>query len=372
MAKAKLATRYRVSPNLVCFWRDGKLRVLNFATRCDIHVDAVLAGLLARLGDWHTAAEAASIVGLSGTREIRALLQRLVRASVLHSSTTSPPTEDRAMSAWAPWNPAVGFFHSTSSRVTYVEKDLPVDGRTTPRKIRGAVIRRAGLMEQLEVPDTSQLFPSILLKRRTWRRFAPGKVSRQSLETVLWLTAGVQGWLRTPRGERLPLTTSPSGGARHPIELFVLAKHVDGLRAGLYRYDGVAHGLESIGPPPSKTRDYLPRQHWYENAAVVVFLCATFRETLARYPYPRAYRAVLLEAGHVCQTFCLAATWLGLAPFCTMALDDRRIERDLGLDGLTTSVLYAAGAGLPAGHGVPAAPSRTRGVSIDRRQSQKR
>ena len=54
---------------------------------------------------------------------------------------------------------------------------------------------------------------------------------------------------------------------------------------------------------------------------------------------------MLLEAGHVCQTFCLAATWLGLAPFCSMALADAAIEKALGLDGVSESVLYAAGVG---------------------------
>ena len=53
------------------------------------------------------------------------------------------------------------------------------------------------------------------------------------------------------------------------------------------------------------------------------------------------------KPGHVCQTFCLTATWLGLAPFCLMGLSDSRIEKDLGLDGITESVLYAAGVGQP-------------------------
>jgi SagB-type dehydrogenase family enzyme len=64
-----------------------------------------------------------------------------------------------------------------------------------------------------------------------------------------------------------------------------------------------------------------------------------------RYPNARSYRAILLDAGHVCQTFCLVATWLGLAPFCTMAMDDRRIERDLRIDGTHEILLYAAGVG---------------------------
>jgi hypothetical protein len=56
---------------------------------------------------------------------------------------------------------------------------------------------------------------------------------------------------------------------------------------------------------------------------------------------------VLLDAGHLCQTFCLVATWLGLAPFCTAAFEDSLIERDLGLDGIRESALYVAGVGTP-------------------------
>jgi nitroreductase len=57
---------------------------------------------------------------------------------------------------------------------------------------------------------------------------------------------------------------------------------------------------------------------------------------------------VLLDAGHLCQTFCLAATRMGLAPFSTAALKDSLIEQDLGIDGISESVLYVAGIGLAA------------------------
>ncbi len=74
-------------------------------------------------------------------------------------------------------------------------------------------------------------------------------------------------------------------------------------------------------------------------------ILAFFRRDFA---IARSYRTVLLDAGHLCQTFCLTATWLGLAPFCTMALADSLIERDIDVDGITESVLYAAGVGWPA------------------------
>ena len=66
-----------------------------------------------------------------------------------------------------------------------------------------------------------------------------------------------------------------------------------------------------------------------------------------KYRFSRAYRGVIADAAHLYKTFCLVATYLGLAPFCTMALKDSVIEKDLGVDGIAESILYVAGVGLP-------------------------
>jgi SagB-type dehydrogenase family enzyme len=91
---------------------------------------------------------------------------------------------------------------------------------------------------------------------------------------------------------------------------------------------------------------WLVNQYWYGSAAFVVFMTAVFGRTQWKYDYPRAYRATLLEAGHLCQTFCLTATWLELAPFCTLAFADSMVEKAIGVDGISESVLYVAGAGV--------------------------
>ncbi len=78
-------------------------------------------------------------------------------------------------------------------------------------------------------------------------------------------------------------------------------------------------------------------------------MTGVFARTMWKYPHPRAYRVVLLDAGHLGQTFCLTATRMGLAPFSTAALKDSLIEKDLGIDGISESVLYVTGFGLPAG-----------------------
>ncbi len=171
----------------------------------------------------------------------------------------------------------------------------------------------------------------------------------EKLASLLGLSFGVQWWVDLPGMGRVALKTSPSGGARHPIEAYVLVLRVRGLPRGLYHYAAGAHRLELLrgGASAAEAIRYLNGQSWFGGAAAVVLMTALFARTQWKYPGPRAYRAILIDAGHVCQTFCLVATWLGLAPFCTMALADSRIEADLGIDGVTESVLYAAGVGTP-------------------------
>jgi SagB-type dehydrogenase family enzyme len=121
---------------------------------------------------------------------------------------------------------------------------------------------------------------------------------------------------------------------------------VSGVPKGIYHYAPRQHRLALVRRSvPSTIERHLPGQWWYGGASVVVFLTAVFARTNWKYPSPRAYRTILLEAGHFCQTFCLVAAALGLAPFCSAALADTAIEHDLGIDGVSESVLYACGVG---------------------------
>jgi SagB-type dehydrogenase family enzyme len=254
------------------------------------------------------------------------------------------------MNAWGNWNPAAGYFHHATRDLEYMPSDQQ------ERVVRQKALTRRPPLPIKRLPGTETLrlprfrashpFSDVLLARRTWREFADGPVSREELGTLLDLTAGVQRWEKAT-DRRVALKTSPSGGATHPGELYVMALNVSDLARGLYHYRADTNALELVrqGARRTDVERYMPHQWWYRRAAVVVFFTAVFARSMWRYSYPRAYRALLIEAGHLCQTFCLTATWLGLAPFCVMALADSAIEKDLGLDGHTEAVLYAAGVG---------------------------
>ena len=125
-----------------------------------------------------------------------------------------------------------------------------------------------------------------------------------------------------------------------------MAANVKGLATGIYHYCADSHELEIVraGLGKDAVRRYL-RQPWFAGCPALFVMTSVFERVRWKYPSPRAYRVLLMEAGHFCQTFCLVATWLGLAPFSTAAFADAVIERQLGIDGVREGVLYAAGVG---------------------------
>ena len=254
------------------------------------------------------------------------------------------------MGALTPWNPEAGFFQTATKNVRFWPPQeaakrarARADESPMPAPVKG--YRHAPAI-RLSKPDACGEFGRIARERRTWRRFSPTSLPLRDLATVLGLSVGVQKWVRI--GERdLPLKTSPSGGARHPVEAYVVARRVSGLAAGIYHYHAGRHVLERIGRVPrlAQLKRYMPNSSHFAAAPALVFFTAVLERQLWRYPYSRAYRAALIETGHVAQTFCLAATALGLAPFSVMGLADAVIEQDLGVDGIREPVLYAAGVG---------------------------
>ena len=363
-----MSPRYRRSPFLVGYWKGTQLLVCNYASGRVVEIAPHLWPVLHACADWRSIDELCEPLRLSVGRA-GMLVRTLASLSLLQRSDAADP-RDLAMAALSEWNPAAGFFHTTTKRVRFLSRtaaramarrrDRAPRMPAPTKQIRGAPI------VALPAPDYSGEFPETLLARRTWRRFGAAAVSRQDLATTLALAVGVQQWAPTPSG-RVPLKTSPSGGARHPIEAYVCARKVAGVAAGLYHYDSGEHRLERIrrGDMTVRLREWMPHSGYFARAAFVVVLTAVLERQLWRYAYPRAYRAALAEAGHVCQTFCLAATWRGLAPFCLMALNDTLIEQDLGIDGIKETVLYVAGAGTRP-RGVTWAP-RARGTLTARR-----
>ena len=357
---------------MLCYWTDAGAVVYNYATAVQARATDLTWQLLDYCAGWRTPVEVRrAVTPRLPQRVVGDLLESLVSATFFEASDRSRMPSETRMDAWQPWNPSAGFFHTVSRQSTWGERStlnrkLERKARTSPMPVS---VKPPG-RRRVTLPDAvrTTAISKVLMDRRTWRRFGKQPIEREELAQLLRLTSGITHWLTVPKLGEVPLKTSPSGGARHPIETYVFALDVRDVPAGIYRYAPERHELDvlRLGATREELEKLIPKQPWFANAAVVVFFTAVFERTQWRYEFARAYRSVLLEAGHVCQTFLLTATSLGLAPFSTMAIDDLRLEALMGVDGISEAVLYAAGAGTrPASRSraiMPAGdpPARTR------------
>ena len=341
--------------SLFLYWRDGQLFFHNFARRSTVSGRPVTCEVLNFFDRWRTSEEAIARFAHYSPRSVRSALAQLVEYGLLLQKDSAEAKQDvRIAQEWSAWLPQ-GSFHFSTKDVPYVDRSnwsldrlkavLPKTPRPkTFKSIKGA---QKVPLPPCAFPDSE--FIRTLMARRTHREFSRQGVTLEAISRLLSLVWGVRGYIHSPVFGKLAQKTSPSAGARHPGEVYLMALRVESLKPGLYHYHPAYHRLEMISTNATREKAwrYCGRQNFAKNAAALFLMTAVFRRTMWKYHLPRAYRVVLLDAGHLCQTFCLVATWLGLAPFCTAALKDTLIERDLGIDGITESVLYVAGVGLP-------------------------
>jgi SagB-type dehydrogenase family enzyme len=175
--------------------------------------------------------------------------------------------------------------------------------------------------------------------RRSVRDYVDRPLSLEALSRLLHAAQGITE-------QRLGFRAAPSAGALYPIELYVVIHRVSGLASGTYHYAVQEHALEALQPGDFRGRVTQAGlyQQFLGQANVCFLLSAVFQRTRWKYR-ERAYRYVLLEAGHVGQNLYLAATSMGLGACAVGAFLDSQLNDLLGLDGAAEGVLYVVSVG---------------------------
>ena len=343
----------RRARNLFVYWRDGRLFFHNFARQLTVAGRPITWEVLAFFSDWRTFQQARAHFASYTKGSVQFTLSELVKHALLLVKDSREAMQDsRLAKEWSTWLPE-GSFHFSTKNASFIRDNSSLGQwkailqNTPPPKLFKTVKGAKKTLPARAFPDSE--FIRVLKARKTHRRFSKQQVTLEAVSQLLSLVWGVSGYLHSALFGKLLHKTSPSGGARHPGEVYLMALRVKGLSPGLYHYHPAHHHLTRISTNATRERAWLycARQDYVRNAAALFVMTAVFRRSMWKYHLARAYRAVLLDAGHLCQTFCLVATWLGLAPFCTAALKDTLIEEDLGIDGIRESVLYVAGVGCP-------------------------
>jgi SagB-type dehydrogenase family enzyme len=136
----------------------------------------------------------------------------------------------------------------------------------------------------------------------------------------------------------------PSGGARHPTEVFLVAFRVPELAPGVYHYNVQHHRLDCIAPG-----DY---ELQVKNATYDLFLrCETppiaclvftslYERAMWRYREARSWRAVLIDVGHALAAYRRVAEHLGFRCSALQKFDDSAISQLLNLDARRQTPLF--------------------------------
>ena len=339
-------------PDLVVLWRRRALLIRNVRTGESVRASPAAVEILDAFGRRGSLDALIRRCG-KGPRDA---LTRAVGALERFNLLVTPARDHRRLSAWND-NIASALYHAATRDMRYVKS--ATEGFIAMRNQQ----RGAGPRPRFKHYRTARKTPvprgdantslmdvrSALHARRTTRDFTVRPVSFPMVAAIVQGTWGLTGWLEGGKFGRLPTRTSPSGGALHPIECYVVAMRVEGLEPGLYHYDVRRNDLRRLkrGDFRREVVRLASGQRWVGQAAFLCIMTAAFERTLWKYRRENAYRTVWLEAGHFAQTFSLLATSYGLGPFTTAAMQDSRIERFLGLDGIREFPVYLCGAGVP-------------------------
>ena len=349
--------RVRRSPFLVMHFDRGKLMMENYVTRRIFQASPSTCELLSLFDHWTTASVVASKLREYSRRSILESVQNLLHHGLLVTKGSDQDALERKFGGEWQWPFASRHYHystridapfPTSAEVRrYYEKYLK--GKKQP-----PIYKTYTGHPKVRLPRPSSppapLF-DILRSRTTTREFSGLAISLKQLSDILYHTWGRISTFETVEFGQLLHKTSPSAGARHPIEAYAIVNQVTGVRSGIYHYSVKYHALELLKQGDFRTKcvEFSAGQSWTREASVLLIMTAVVARTAWKYRSARVYRAFLLDAGHLSQSFLLVSTAFGLGAFSIGIISEPIIEKELGIDGVNEIALFAVGVGQPSG-----------------------
>ncbi|UJB18657.1 MULTISPECIES: putative peptide maturation dehydrogenase [Lysobacter] len=213
-------------------------------------------------------------------------------------------------------------------------------------------VERAQPSQRLPLPRLPDgEFERLLARRATCRNFDPGRALPYDLFVrVLQRVFAAQAQVRIRDDTIFLKKHTPSGGGLHATEAYLIVRNVEGVAPGLYHYHPTDHALEPMALPAMGLAQFASRalagQHWFADAHAMAVLTPRYARSFWKYRrHAKAYRALVLDSGHLSQTLYLSATELGLGAFVTSAINEIDIEQAFALDPLVEGPLAICGFG---------------------------
>lgn len=342
--------RLKRSQTLTFTFGENDILAYNFLTKSVFHCSRDLLQFLSALDDWLDTEAICELLPEYQPEDVAEILATLISVSALVEEGSPHAASDLAYAQSWKWGLPTALMH-------FSVQDNPFISLKQAEDHQREVVAETGLVElfklnceaSLGLPDPVSGKPlmNLMSRRRTIRVAKPEPVTLEQVSDCLFAGLGIVGSRNNCVGE-LPLSMTPSGGARNPYEAYVLARNVAGLAPGVYHYSAYQHSLERQGDlSDGIIAGLIGGQEWGNDKPCLILLCAHLERTMWKYEDPNAYRVVLIEAGHIGQNIMLTATNYGLSACPTAAIDHSRAKSILGLTKITQAPIYALSLSVP-------------------------
>jgi len=338
---------------ILCPDQEGTV-AFNFLKQTNFVCNEDVLLLLHQLNDWKSISSIKQMFPEMENDELFQSIGDLIDIGALVVQGSPDAQEERVKVENWEWGVPSALLH-------YCEQDRKFATREEAEDVQRERIKECGPVEpyslndvyeqETELPKGNSALLQIMASRRTQRNVSDTKIALSSVSDCLFAGMGIVDEVENCVNV-LPLSMTPSGGARNPYEAFIYAPRVQDLEPGFYHYSAKEHSLGlvkrgAVNNPASLVGD----QPWVNDMSCIVFLCADFRRTMWKYQDNNAYRVVLIEAGHIGQNIMLAATEHGMTACPSAALAHSQISKHLDLEDALQSPVYALMLGVPDKNG---------------------
>lgn len=236
-------------------------------------------------------------------------------------------------------------FYEKTKIKTFFPKDLP--SKDWPESWKRIFAKDYPRLQKIELTKNIPLLKiplsKVLLERKSERSFSGKSTDVTRVGTLLFYSSGImpgaKHWNSTRR-------FYPSAGARYPLEVYLSASNVKGLKNGLYHYNVRGHSLDGLWQKEDINIiiSKLTNQDWIVRSNIIILITSVFQRTQTKYGN-RGLRHIFLEGGHLAQNIYLVATALGLKVCAIGGFVDDRINKIIDIDGEGEGIIYVLAVG---------------------------
>jgi oxazoline/thiazoline dehydrogenase len=339
---------YKRSRFLFSYWNsENKLVLYNYNRQTKAVVSNDIISIIAALSDWRNIQQLSEEFHIDKINLLKAL-EHLTKLKIIYKN--SQRNDDDHISMKAPWDPidlAMQRQRSYGGRFAMSER---VGKSPSPVKnVTG--LSSFKLSKPQEVVHHKLSLKEILERRKSIRTYSNKHISLADLSYFLYHSARIKKFFNSKEGT-LTERPYPSGGARYPLEIYVVNNRIKDIQKGIHYYDPLKHQIIHLNKNKNYQKEFnqFVKRVLFPNLKrepdVIFIITAVFARTMWKYD-KLGLSLILSDLGCLYQTMYLIATEMNLAPCPVGKIDEELVKNWAGLNWFEESHVGTFMLGVP-------------------------